>query len=443
MQSPLPKVLHPVAGQPMIYRIVQEVEKAGAQETRVVVGFGEALVRQVVEPLGAVCYRQLQQKGTADAVKSADVSNLDGYVVIMNGDHPLVTAEDIKEAVRIFDEQNADLAVVTAKLKNPGSFGRVVRYHGEIHSIVEAKDASSETLKINEINTGIYVVHADVLREALLEVSSGNAQKEFYLTDLVGIARGKGHKVIAIEGKKRVAMGVNTQQELAKATKLIFLRKAKRLLESGVIILDPEKTYIEDTVEIGAASVIYPGAFIKGKTKIGNFSVVETGCFLTHTKVGDSVQIKAGTYAEDSIIGDKSVVGPYAHLRPGSEISEECKIGNFVELKKVKMGKRSKASHLTYLGDAIIGEDTNIGCGTITCNYAIDHKKYVTRIGSNVFVGSDTQFVAPVEIGDGAIIASGSTITKNVPAGALGVARGKQHNIENYQPKTNTEPKSE
>ncbi len=433
MKSPLPKVLHPVAGHPMIYRTVRSVQAAGAEEIRMVVGFGEELVRRVVEPLGSRCFRQANQWGTGDAVKAAQPDSLSGPVLILNGDHPLIEASDLKKIMKEFVSRKADMAVVTCRLEEPGSFGRIVRYHGQVKAIVEAKDASAEAKKINEVNTGIYVVDAVLLAELLPKVKSHNAQNEYYLTDIVSLFVEEGGRVEGIEMDKKVAFGVNSQKELAMATETVFQKTAERLLEAGVILIDPKRTYIEEDAEIGEGTVIYPGCYLKGKTKIGKLCVLEPNCFIDSSTIGDSCQIKAGSYLDHADVQTLSQIGPYAHLRPGSEIGKNCKVGNFVEMKKVKFGDGSKASHLTYLGDAIVGKDVNIGCGTITCNYAADKKKYITRIEDEVFVGSDTQFVAPVVIGKGAVIGSGSTITKDVPEGALAVTRAKQVIKENYR----------
>ena len=432
MKSPLPKVLHPVAGRPMIEKVIQASKQAGAAEVRVIVGHGQNLVRQVVEPMGVACYVQDEQLGTAHAVRCAKPETIEGDVVIMNGDHPLIEASDIKDFLRIFREEKCDLAVVTAVVKNPGEFGRIVRNRGELVAIVEAKDASAETLKINEINTGIYVVKASILAEYLPKISNNNAKKEFYITDLISLCIQDKCLVQAIKSTPKVAVGVNNQVELAKATRLLFKRKAMRLMEEGVLMIDPRTAYIEDSVEVGAGTVIYPNVFIRGRSKIGSFTVLESNVFISDSEVGDSVQVRGGSYLESAKLHNKVSVGPYARLRPETEIFEEAHVGNFVEMKKVKFGKKSKAGHLTYLGDAEVGEEVNVGCGTITCNYAADRKKYKTKIGNRVFVGSDTQFVAPIEIGDDAVIGSGSTITKSVPANALAVARGKQFVKENY-----------
>ncbi|RME16308.1 MAG: UDP-N-acetylglucosamine diphosphorylase/glucosamine-1-phosphate N-acetyltransferase [Bdellovibrio sp.] len=436
MKSPLPKVLHPVAGRPMIERIVSAVQKAGAEEVRVVVGHGENLVRQVVEPLGATCLKQEKQLGTADAVKAAQPESMRGTVLILSGDHPLITTEDVQKIMESHFDGKRKFSLVTVTLDNPGQYGRVVRHKGFIQAIVEAKDASSETLKIKEVNPSIYVLDVDLLNAYLPKIDNHNAQQEFYFTDMVSLCREDNIEVEAIRAPEHVGFGVNTQRELAEATQRVFRRNANRLMDEGVVIIDPSSTYIEDSVSVGKASVIYPGSYLLGQTQIGSFCVIEPNCFIARSRIGDSVQIKAGSYVESSQILDKAKVGPYARIRGGGQIGEECEIGNFVEVKNSSFGKKSKAKHLAYLGDAEVGEETNVGCGVITCNYAVDRKKYVTKIGKGVFVGSDVQFVAPVSIGDEAIIGSGSTITKDVPAKALAIARGRQFIKENYQPQS-------
>lgn len=432
MKSPLPKVLHPVAGRPMLEKAVLAAQKAGANEIRLIVGHGGHLVKPLAESWGVLCFEQKDQLGTAHAVRCARLEDLTGDVVIMNGDHPLIEAGDIAQFVRDFRQEKLDLAVVTAVLKNPAEFGRVIRHHGVLKAIVEAKDASADTLKINEINTGIYVVKAKVLQDDIEEIKNHNSKGEYYLTDLISIALESRRKVNAIPSSPKVAHGVNTQEELAKATRVLYNRKIKKLMEDGVMVLDPATTYVEEGVQVGPGSVLYPGCFLRGRTTIGSFSVIESNAFISDCEIGDSVQIRAGSYLEQSTVHSRCTVGPYARLRPETTLHEEAHVGNFVEMKKVTFGKKSKAGHLTYLGDAEIGEEVNIGCGTITCNYAPDKGKYKTKIGNGVFVGSDTQFVAPITIGDNAVIGSGSTITKNVPANALAVARGQQIIKENY-----------
>lgn len=432
MKSQIPKVLHPVAGRPMILHIIEQLKKSQMGEIRLVVGHGAETLEAAVKSEGVICFKQLQQKGTADAVKSAQPENLEGDVLIVNGDHPLMTSEDIQGFVEAFRHEGADLAVVTVELDQPGAFGRVVRRGSQVKAIVEAKDASPETLQITEINTGIYIVKAEVLSSLIDRIENKNAQEEFYLTDLVELANVEGKNVVAIKGHRRVARGVNSQLDLVKATRSLYKRKALELLEAGVTIVDPLNTYIESTVSVGSSTVIQPGVHLRGKTQIGEMCVIEPNVYISKSEVGDGSHIRAGSYLEEAHLEKLTTVGPYARLRPSTILREGAHVGNFVEMKKVDFGKGSKAGHLTYLGDAEVGEGVNIGCGTITCNYAPDRKKYKTVIGKGVFVGSDTQFVAPVKVEEGAIIASGSTITKDVPSKALAVARGRQKNIEDY-----------
>lgn len=432
MASPLPKVLHPVSGKPMVAKVIEACRKANVSDIRIVLGHGLNLVKAVVEPMGVQTHVQAQQLGTADAVKSAQPETIEGDVVILNGDHPLIESSDIEGFIREFREQKLDVGVVTAVLKNPKDFGRVVRHGGTLAAIVEAKDASADTLKIREVNTGIYIAKAEILAEFLPQIKNNNSKKEYYLTDIISIAQENQLKINAIPGNKKVAMGVNTQQELAFASRLVYRRKAKKLLEAGVLMIDPTTSYIEESVEVAAGAVIYPNVFLRGSTKIGSYTAVEPNCYIVDTQIAESCVIRAGSYLEKCQIHAKATLGPYARIRPETEIGEEAHVGNFVEMKKVKFGKKSKAGHLTYLGDAEIGEEVNIGCGTITCNYAADKKKYKTKIGDRSFVGSDTQFVAPVTIGNDTVIGSGSTITKDVPDNALAVARGKQFVKEGY-----------
>ncbi|MDZ4084391.1 MAG: bifunctional UDP-N-acetylglucosamine diphosphorylase/glucosamine-1-phosphate N-acetyltransferase GlmU [Bdellovibrionales bacterium] len=435
MKSPLPKVLHPVVGLPMVMRVLNAAKSIGAKELRVVVGYGEALVRRVIEPMGATAFPQKEQRGTADAVMSAEPGSLKGTVIILTGDNPLLEPSDLKQVLAEFYEMKADVAVVTADMKKPGSLGRIVRQKGELKAIVEAGDAGTDTLKIREVNSGMYVAKAEVLAQLLPQVKPNNSKGELYLTDIIAIGLEERFKVIAIKARPEVAFGVNDQAELAIASRVVFNRNRKKLLENGVVMVDPRTVYAEDDVVIGGGTVVYPNVYLRGATKIGSYCVLEPGVHIISSSVADSTHIKAGCYFENAVVGEKVQIGPYARLRPETMVGREAHIGNFVELKKTTFGARSKAGHLTYLGDATIGEDVNIGCGTITCNYAPDRQKYQTVIESGVFVGSDVQFVAPIKVGEGAVIASGSTITEDVPAKALAVARGRQVNKADWSPK--------
>jgi bifunctional UDP-N-acetylglucosamine pyrophosphorylase/glucosamine-1-phosphate N-acetyltransferase len=435
MKSPLPKVLHPVAGRPMIDRVIRAVKQAGSSEIRLVVGHGQGLVRAIVGSLGVICFEQKEQLGTAHAVRAAQVETIEGNVLILNGDHPLIEGTDFQEFIKFFQDEKLDLCLVTAVVKKPADLGRVVRHRGDLKAIVEVKDASADTLKIHEVNTGIYLIKGEVLKELLPKIKNHNLKKEYYLTDLLSLAIEEGYKVQALAGKAHVAVGVNTQADLARATRQIFSKKIKELMDEGVMVLDPKCTYVEDSVSVGPGSVIYPQAFLRGNTKIGSYSVIEPHVFISDCTIGDSVQIRAGSYLEKSKVHNKCVVGPYARLRPDSEIFEEAHIGNFVELKNAKFGKKSKAAHLAYVGDAEVGEDCNIGCGTIFVNYLPNKEKHRTKIGNRVFVGSDVQLIAPLEIGDDSVLGAGSVITKNVPSGALAVTRAKQVIKEDYRPR--------
>ena len=426
MGSPLPKVLHPVAGKPMVVKVIQACQNAGVENIRVVVGHGSSLVHSVIEPYSISTHTQFQQAGTADAVRAAQIEDLSGDIIILYGDVPLITAEDIQSYVEQFRAQSWDLALVTCSLKKPGDLGRVVRHQGQLRAIVEAKDASAETLKIKEINTGIYIVQSEILQDYLPRINNHNVKGEYYLTDLISLAVEDHGKVGTLRGNPRVAFGVNSQLELARANRWAFRNKAKQLMDSGVLMLDPWSAFIEEDVVVKPGAVLHSHIHLRGKTEIGSFTSIEPNCYIRDSQIGESVTVRANSYFENCKIANRASVGPFARLRPETEIGEEAHVGNFVEMKKVKFGAKSKAGHLTYLGDAEIGIDTNIGCGTITCNYAIDHKKYKTKIGDNVFVGSDSQFVAPITVGDRAIIGSGSTITEDVPADMMAIARGRQ-----------------
>lgn len=432
--SPKPKVLHEAGGLSIIKRVVKNLHTAGVDEVRVVVGFGGDQVRAALSEYPFVkFYNQEKQLGTADAVKSADVNSISGDVMICNGDHPLITSGDFGDCFEYFND--LDLMVVSVVLPNPPAFGRIVRdAKGSLLKIVEEKDASSAEKKIREVNTGMYIVKAEVLKKYLPLIQNNNSKKEFYLTDILSLTIDDGKKVQAMKAKKiRVSFGVNDKWELAKASKKLYFRKAKELAESGVELVDPTCTYIDSDVVIGKGSIVGPGCMIKGKTVIGENVIIEGHCQINDSRIKNFAHLKWGSLVDNSIIGEKAIVGPYARLRPESEVGQEAHIGNFVELKKTKMGARAKANHLAYLGDSEIGEGSNIGCGTITCNYAADKKKYKTILGKNVFVGSDVQFVAPITIGDDVVIGAGSTITKDVPDKALAVTRAKQMIRENYK----------
>ncbi len=433
MRSSLPKSLHPVAGQPILARILLSLKRAKVDEIRVVINEeSKRLIQPVAEAFKAQVFFQDEKVGTAAAVLSAQADALTGDVLIVNGDHPLISPADLEKVVKLFQEESADLCIGSCVKEYPGDYGRIIRQKEKIVAIVEKDSLTHESRKVNEINSGIYLVKAEGLVSCLSQIKDQNPKGEYCLTDMVSIFVDQGKKVITCPVTEDSAFGVNTQRELSFATKKIFTRKLNHLMNQGVIIVDPLNTYIEDGVQIGQGSVIYPGVYLKGSTSIGPFCAIETNSFIMDSLIHELVLVRSGSYLESAEVGTQSVIGPYARLRPGTKIGKQCKVGNFVEMKKTSFGSRSKASHLSYLGDSEIGEDVNIGCGTVTCNLNMDGKKYSTRVGDKVFVGSGTQIVAPVKLGDCSATGAGSVITKDVPAQALAVERAPQKNLENY-----------
>lgn len=418
MKSPLAKVLHKVAGQTLLTSVFEEFKSLGSDDIRVVISPSGDDIKSSLQEKEVQFYTQQKPIGTANAVASAIDESLEPVVVIANGDHPLLETNDLKDVITSFKRNSASLCVLSCKIKNPGHFGRIVRSGKRFKKIVEFLEATKEQKKINEINTGIYLVKADVLKKYLPLIKNKNSKKEFYLTDIIQLCVEDGLKIEASPVHPRVAFGVNNQKQLSVASLYKYKRNIEKHMENGVSFEDPGSCYIDTGVAIEAGAIIEPGVRLSGQSKIGKLTV-----------------IKQGSSVENSTVGEKCVIGPYARLRGGCNIADHCEIGNFVELKNAKFKQKSKAKHLTYIGDAEVGEETNIGCGVITCNYAVDRKKYKTIIGDRVFVGSDVQFVAPVEVDSDSYIASGSTITKKVGSGDLAIARGRQKNLKNYKPK--------
>ena len=430
MASGLPKVLHPVAGKPMLARILEALKDTYSKEIRVVVGEDSHLTTPIAGKFKALCFKQKKETwGTAQAVLTACPQELKGDVLILNGDHPLITGKDITNFVRLFYEQTADCAVASFKNPHPSEFGRMVLQGNELVEIVEACDLEKRKIKSDYVNAGMYLIKGELLKKYLPQIQK-NDKGEYNLTDLISFLHKDKHKVRAIDVPWYMAFGINNQQELSIASSIVFENKCYELMSKGVIIVDFKKTYIESDVTVGNGSMIYPGVYLKGHTQIGSFCALESNAFIFDSAIGNYVNIKAGSYIESSTVQERSVIGPYAHLRPNTMIGKQCRIGNFVETKNIKMGDQSKASHLTYLGDAEIGKEVNIGCGTVTCNYGIDKKKRQTKIGDQAFIGSGSQLVAPVHIKDQAIVGAGSVITKDVPEGFLAIERSEQKNIK-------------
>ncbi len=439
MVSTTPKVLHKVAGRPMVVRVIEALKKSGAQNIHLVVS---EKIKPILEPLSDT-YKNLQlhiqkePKGTADAVKSVE-AKLSDYVFICNGDHPLINSVDVDSFISHSKKHASDLTVGVLNLPDPGSFGRViVDQANHAVEIVEAKHCTEEQSKINTINSGIYFCNSKRLMEFFSEKSKLD-HKEFYLTDIVKYLHDRKNIVTALKTTDLMGFGVNDSIALNKANQLAYVLINEEYMKKGVKFINANATYIEEGSEIEPDVLIYPNVYIFGCCKIQSGTVIESGTHIKNSTIGPSTLIKAGSYIEGAKILGQSAIGPFAHLREGSEIHEQVKVGNFAEVKNSVLRQGVKAGHHCYLGDADIGEDTNIGAGTITCNFAVDGKKYKTIIGKNVFVGSDTQIVPPITIGDFAVLAAGSTVTKDVESQSLYVTRAKAVVKSNYRKNLNS-----
>ena len=435
MKSGLAKVLHPVAGRPMFLYPVTVAEGLSSEKIIVVVGHQADRVKSALAGRNVEIALQVRQDGTADAVRAGMDSLKDyrGTVIILCGDVPLITSETVRGLLAMHEKENASLTVLTTEVEDPSGYGRIVRSpDGFIARIVEDRDADEDIKQIREVNTGIYAFDSALLSSVIYDIRSENSQKEFYLTDSIEIGLRKGLKVSAYKtNDSQEMMGINSRVELSRAEGIMRRRINNRHMLNGVTFINPDNAYIDADVSIGQDVTIYPGIVIEGNTAIGDGSIIYSNNRIVNSRIGSGVILKDSCVIEDSVIGDSSQVGPFAHLRPGCALEKNVRIGNFVELKKSVMGDGSKANHLTYLGDAEIGSGVNIGAGTITCNYD-GEGKYKTVIGDGVFIGSDVQLVAPVKVGDGAFIAAGATVTKDVPPGALAISRVEQENREGW-----------
>jgi bifunctional UDP-N-acetylglucosamine pyrophosphorylase/glucosamine-1-phosphate N-acetyltransferase len=356
--------------------------------------------------------------------------------LILCGDVPLVKVETLRSFIDTYKENESTLSVLTAVVEEPFGYGRILRNsEGWLEKIVEEKDASEEERMIREINTGIFCVKAPFLMEGLKEIGKENAQGEYYLTDLVEIAKKRGLRCSAhIVADPVEVMGINTRVDLAMVNEVLRQEKLKELMLAGVTIVDPKTTYVDRAVEVGKDTLLYPNCHLQGETKVGERCIIEPNSKISDSIIGNDVTIRANSVITESSIEDGASIGPFAHLRPLSEIKTKAKIGNFVEVKKSVIGKGSKANHLAYIGDSLLGEDVNIGAGTITCNYD-GFEKHQTIIGNRVFVGSNVELVAPVKVGNDSSIGAGTTVTKDVPEGALAISRVKQKNIKRWNKK--------
>jgi bifunctional UDP-N-acetylglucosamine pyrophosphorylase/glucosamine-1-phosphate N-acetyltransferase len=433
MKSNTIKILHRAAGRPIVDYVLDLAAEVCAEPPVMVIGHQREAVQEAV---GARARYAVQEEalGTGHAVlQAASLIGKDRRVLILSGDVPLTRVETIRRLLEEHEQSKNALTLLTMRLDDPAMYGRIVRGDdGSVLRIVEAKDASDAEKRIDEVNAGIYVFDSEHLFDNLRNLSPSNAQKEYYLTDLLAVLRDSGKRVGAVIANDPIeALGVNSRAELATVEAEIQRRVVARLMSEGVTFRNPATVVIDSTVSIGNDSVVYPFVTIEGKTTIGSRCVIDPGVHLSNCTVGDDVHIKTGTVADDSIIGNGAAVGPYAHLRPGTQLGENVKVGNFVETKKAIVGKGSKLPHLSYIGDAEIGEGVNVGAGTITCNYD-GVNKHQTVLEDGVFIGSDSQLVAPVRVGKGAYVGAGSTITKDVPPDALAITRAPMKVIEGW-----------
>lgn len=426
MKSELPKVIHEVNGIPMISKIIKVLEVLKPEENILILGHKKEEVLKVVGE-DADYVVQTEQLGTGHAVLQAKdkLKDYDGDVMVLCGDTPLLREETLEELYKFHRDTDSVTTILTSIYDNPFGYGRIVKENGLVKAIVEEKEADAEIKKIKEVNAGVYCFKGRELFDALSKITNNNEKGEYYLTDVIGIQVGEGKKVQSFVLNDNIEiLGVNSKVELAQASKVLRDRKNIDLMEKGAILIDPSVVYAEEDVVVGRDTVIYPGAILQGKTVIGeNCQILGTTRIIDST-LGNDIKVESSVI-EESILEDGVTMGPFAHLRPKSHLKEKVHVGNFVEVKKSTLEKGVKAGHLTYLGDAQIGEDTNIGAGTITCNY--DGKnKFKTVIGKNSFIGSDSMLVAPVIIGENALVGAGSVITKDVPDNSLAVSRSKQ-----------------
>jgi bifunctional UDP-N-acetylglucosamine pyrophosphorylase/glucosamine-1-phosphate N-acetyltransferase len=439
MKSAIPKVLHHAAGLPLIDHVLRAAASLVPQSIVVVVGHeAEQLKVALSKRLGLSFAVQEPQLGTGHALLQAEpmLGQAQGTLVLLSGDAPLIGAATLAALVDRHVEQRAAATVLTAVVDRPDGYGRIVREDGAIASIVEHKDASTTEREIGEINSGIYAFDIAPLFGALREIGSSNAQGEYYLPDLVRIYRSRGLTVETVTlADSREILGVNSRKELAEVGAILRTTKLDALMAAGVTIIDPATTFVEPDVAIGADTIIHPGVYLEGQTRIGSRCEIHSGVRVINTSIDDQVVINNFCVIENSHISSGAVVGPFARLRPESKVGEDAHVGNFVELKKTTFGRGSKAGHLAYLGDSTIGENVNIGAGTITCNYD-GVAKHPTVIEDGAFIGSDSQLIAPVRVGRGSYVAAGSSITKDVPPDTLAIARSKQVNKEGWVSRT-------
>lgn len=432
IKSSLPKVLHKVCGKEMVNHVIDTMRKAKIDDINVIIGKGADLVKEKTASRNISYSLQEEQLGTGHAVKCAIdfLKGKKGIVGVFAGDAPLIKPETIE---KLFDTHvhNGNCATLLSSIvEDPTGYGRIVRNGNEVLKIVEHKDCTEEELKINEMNAAIYCFDIESLLSSLEKLSNNNNQGEYYLTDVIGILKDQDKKVGALSIDYEETIGVNSRVQLAEAEYILRNRINKLHMENGVTLIDPSSTYIGDDVEIGKDTIIYPGNVIEGNTKIGEGVIIYPNSRISNSIILNDVEIQSSVIV-DSKIGERTTVGPFAYIRPESLIGNDARIGDFVEIKKSTIGDNTKVSHLTYIGDAKVGENCNFGCGTVVVNYDGKNKN-TTIIGNNSFIGCNTNLVSPVTVEDNTYIAAGSTIVNDVKEGQLAVARAKQRNIEGW-----------
>jgi bifunctional UDP-N-acetylglucosamine pyrophosphorylase/glucosamine-1-phosphate N-acetyltransferase len=435
MLSRVPKVLHRAAGLPLIEYVLRTADSLEPKTTVLVLGHQADEVRVALGARPGLRFAlQEPQLGTGHALLQAEspLAGATGTLVLLSGDVPLLTRDTVARLVGTHEEGAAAATVLTARVDRPNGYGRIVRRNGRIDGIVEHKDATADERRIDEINSGVYAFDLAPLFDALRQIGSANAQGEYYLPDLVKIYRDRGLAVetVTVEDSREI-LGVNSRRELADVAAIINKQRNDALMEAGVTLVDPATIYVGPDVTIGPDTIVHPGVHLEGRTRIGAACEIHSGVRIVDSTLEEGVVINNFCVITQSTIARGARLGPFAHIRPQSSIGEGAHVGNFVELKKTALGKGSKASHLTYLGDATIGERVNVGAGTITCNYD-GVAKHQTIIEDGAFIGSDSQLVAPVRVGQGAYVAAGSTITDDVPPEALAITRGRQINKEGW-----------
>ncbi len=432
MYSDLPKVLHPIAGKPMVKHVIDTVKALEAKQIHLIYGHGGDLMQQrlAAEPVNWVL--QAEQLGTGHAMQQAAPFFADDENILMlYGDGPLITQATLEKLIAAKPDNG--IALLTVVLENPTGYGRIIRENGSVVAIVEQKDANPEQLKIKEINTGVMVASGASFKKWLAQLNNNNAQGEYYITDVIAMANRDGYKVEAVQAADLMEVeGANNRLQLAALERYYQKTQAEKLLLAGVSIIDPARFDLRGSVTHGKDVEIDVNVILEGEIKLGHRVRIGAGSVLKNCEIGDDVEIKPYSVIEDTVIGNQAKIGPFSRLRPGTNLADETHVGNFVEIKNAEIAKGSKVNHLTYVGDAQIGANCNIGAGVITCNYD-GANKFKTIIGDNVFVGSDTQLVAPVTVASGSTIGAGSTITKDVAQDELVITRVPQRHIQGWK----------